>query len=1721
MKYFFLVFISFFTVCKVQGQIFGNEWIQYDQRHYSFDVVETGIYRINYAELLASGVPVGQFTSSNIQIFGREKEIPILIEDGGDNTLNPGDYILFFAERNDGWLDSMLYENGGVGNPKYSLYNDTIQYFFTWNNSTTNKRVVKEVDQNFQSFSPSEYITVEKSTYFNEKYNEGERSSQASSSLFKQGEGWGNNAVNGVSGYTWNFNNFSLPNVFQGADAPAIRYRSVIYGASNATSSNNAGNHHNIQSIGSSNYILVDTVFNGYKSVLTDVLFPTSIVTPGALNFKIKIAGDLNVSTDYQSVNYFEFTYPQKTIFSGENTSLFTVQNATTQNKIRLDLVGLGCSAPIMFSLGQDQRWISLAFTNDTIKALIPNDLLNEDQKIFISDQSEIIEIASFKEVGNAGFFTNYSNAVNIEEALLFVYPQKLENKALEYAAYRSSVAGGAYNVIEAKVEELYQQFGGGIPKHINGIRRFAHFIHTNSNSKPVGLFLVGKGIREANITSVTNLGPGSRTNLAAYQNNLIPSFGQPSCDQCITSNLPETGLLTPLIPTGRISVLTEDELGIYLSKVIEYEAEQNQNTVYSTQTKDWQKHILHFSGGGYLAEQQQFQGYLNQMASIAEGNFFAGTVELVAKDSQDPISPTELEEIKQRISEGVSVMNFFGHFSSTESGFDINLDQPQYWDNQGRYPILIANSCYNGNIFHNAPSNSQSFTLAPNAGVIAYIGSINYGFTSSLNAYSNNFYKQFSLYNYGGTIGSHIRNVMDSVLNQNIGLITESTFSQMTLNGDPMLKVNYHNKPEIELTESRVTFGPQNITLATDSIEISIKIRNLGKSVTDTIGVEIVRDFPGSSSDSIYNFPLHGLNYEHIENVKIPFQPTIGIGSNKFRVSVDIPSLVAEQYDEENNNKIVRNFFIDIDGIEPILPSKFAVVPKDTVRLYASTINPLAELNTYRFEVDTNIQFNSPFLKHTELTGFGGVKSVGYNEWFNTSNASDSLRLEDSVVYYWRVKVAETNQPWKYSSFQYIPNKEGWGQADYDQFTSNSFLGVELSSVNELREFTPIEAQLSCITLSSTSSPDIYSNAYSLNGVQQDYGVCTMVPKFHVAIIDKSTLIPWKTRYTYEDGTVVNPENDFGNWNDNGACNPRENAFFVFHQNNLAEIDAFQNLVENVVPDGNYILIYTPFTTRYDWWNLYDPGLYSTFSNLGSDSIFTGCNRPNRPFIFLTRKGDPSFVVEKFSQANETISIDTLLAGLELIGNETSPLIGPVESWTSLYWNHNPLENPITDTTRFLIDVYNNYQAYQYTIDTILLSGDSIVDLNTLIDANLYPYLKLKASYKDDINQTPSQLKNWHILYQSLPEAAIDANDGMFGLQINDTLQEGQEGSFSIGVRNISEKDMDSILVNYYILDEAQQKHFIDYPRQDSLRSAELLQDTISFSTKDIVGLNYLCMEVNPYIDLSQTVLDQPEFTHINNLLQLPFFVEAEELNPILDVTFDGRRIMNEDVVSPYSEILITLKDENPFLVMNEDSDTSKFGIYVTNPSGIQSRIPFVDDLGNNVMFWTPANASNLKFKIDYPANFTEDGMYELYVQGADKSGNLSGDLEYRVRFEVIHESSITRMLNYPNPFSTSTRFVFNLTGSMVPDDIQIQILNISGKVVRQIDEIELGQIHIGRNITDFAWDGKDDFGNQLANGVYLYRVIAKINGEDIKKLDSGADQYFKQDFGKMYLIR
>jgi hypothetical protein len=171
--------------------------------------------------------------------------------------------------------------------------------------------------------------------------------------------------------------------------------------------------------------------------------------------------------------------------------------------------------------------------------------------------------------------------------------------------------------------------------------------------------------------------------------------------------------------------------------------------------------------------------------------------------------------------------------------------------------------------------------------------------------------------------------------------------------------------------------------------------------------------------------------------------------------------------------------------------------------------------------------------------------------------------------------------------------------------------------------------------------------------------------------------------------------------------------------------------------------------------------------------------------------------------------------------------------------------------------------------------------------------------------------------------------------------------------------------------------------------------------------------------------------------------------------------------------------------------------------------------------MDFIPATDDKNQAKIVFRPALEADGKYKMLVQATDKSGNNSGSIDYRIDFEVINRPTITEVLNYPNPFTTSTQFIFTLTGSQIPDEFKIQIMTVTGKVVREITQAEFGPIRIGRNASVYRWDGRDEFGDRLANGVYLYRVISRLNGENIELRDGGASEYFRKGFGKMYLMR
>ena len=189
-KYLFLLLAG---ASLAQNGVTSNDWIDYGQSYYKLPILQTGIYRITYNELIDGGVPVTTINPQNLQVFGRGEEQYLYINGESDRKLDPGDYIEFFAEGNDGWLDRMLYANpNDQGNPYYSMFTDTIYFYLTWNNKTTNKRYEINLDSDYSSYAPVSYVLEEKiisgtnsfkggqMTFFNRPVPE-----------YSSGEGWG------------------------------------------------------------------------------------------------------------------------------------------------------------------------------------------------------------------------------------------------------------------------------------------------------------------------------------------------------------------------------------------------------------------------------------------------------------------------------------------------------------------------------------------------------------------------------------------------------------------------------------------------------------------------------------------------------------------------------------------------------------------------------------------------------------------------------------------------------------------------------------------------------------------------------------------------------------------------------------------------------------------------------------------------------------------------------------------------------------------------------------------------------------------------------------------------------------------------------------------------------------------------------------------------------------------------------------------------------------------------------------------------------------------------------------------------------------------------------------------------------------------------------------------------------------------------------------------
>ena len=100
--------------------------------------------------------------------------------------------------------------------------------------------------------------------------------------------------------------------------------------------------------------------------------------------------------------------------------------------------------------------------------------------------------------------------------------------------------------------------------------------------------------------------------------------------------------------------------------------------------------------------------------------------------------------------------------------------------------------------------------------------------------------------------------------------------------------------------------------------------------------------------------------------------------------------------------------------------------------------------------------------------------------------------------------------------------------------------------------------------------------------------------------------------------------------------------------------------------------------------------------------------------------------------------------------------------------------------------------------------------------------------------------------------------------------------------------------------------------------------------------------------------------------------------------------------------------------------------------------------------------------------------------------------DSEVRLRVSAQHR--IDELYNYPNPFTDGTMFTFLLTGLEPPQEMEIKVYTVAGRLIRKLS-YPPSAMRIGYNA--LKWDGRDEDGDELANGVYFYKVIARFADE------------------------
>jgi hypothetical protein len=261
------------------------------------------------------------------------------------------------------------------------------------------------------------------------------------------------------------------------------------------------------------------------------------------------------------------------------------------------------------------------------------------------------------------------------------------------------------------------------------------------------------------------------------------------------------------------------------------------------------------------------------------------------------------------------------------------------------------------------------------------------------------------------------------------------------------------------------------------------------------------------------------------------------------------------------------------------------------------------------------------------------------------------------------------------------------------------------------------------------------------------------------------------------------------------------------------------------------------------------------------------------------------------------------------------------------------------------------------------------------------------------------------------------------------DSVLVGENIRLSFYVYNVGETAADSFNVKVDVINSDNSRSTIFTQLVESLEPENKKMFELTYNTSLSIGSKTFLIDIDSDKKVKELFED-------NNFYAVPFF---ETLLPITDTT----------------AITIFLNDEP---------------VYYANNQSVLS-IDFNEQNPKAVVTYTPQ---------------LEDGAYSLTVFGKNSLGSVVDSSGLEKRFMVSNEAKLLNVYNFPNPTAGETHFTFKLT--RIPDKIKIRIFTIAGRLIK---EIEVPPADLKYDFNKIYWDGKDEDGDIVGNGVYLYKVI------------------------------